>query len=473
MPIILPSNSISAGGYEVANSVRMNRASTDYLKRTPSAGNRRTWTFSTWVKRSSLTGNQDLITSGTASAVVSYIYFYSANGIFAFEEYVGGYQINIKSNAYLKDFSSWYNLIIAVDTTQGTASNRIKMYINGNQVTSLSASTYPSQNFECNINSNTLHNIGCEQNGTNCIDGYLAETVFIDGLQLGADSFGEFDEDSGIWKPIDVSGLTFGSQGWYLDYEDSSALGNDVSGNNNDWTVNNLTAIDQSTDTCTNNAPTFNPLFLSDGTAAFSEGSLKLVSSGTGGGGLSTFGVSSGKWYIEVKQTAVNEPLGNGESLICVVGDPAATKGTIDNYEGRAFAYGIRNHNGTKFANTSGSTSWHGNWTAGDIISIALDMDNNNVYFAKNGQYANGSGSWNQAFTGSPAAIALSTDKTFYFVGAGHAHSSATETFELNTLSPSFSISSSNTDANNLGNFEYSVPSGYFALCTKNLAENS
>jgi hypothetical protein len=98
--------------------------------------------------------------------------------------------------------SAWYNLIIAVDTTQGTASNRIKMYINGNQVTSLSATTYPSQNFECNINSNTLHNIGCEQNGTNCIDGYLAETVFIDGLQLGEDSFGEFDEDSGIWKPI-------------------------------------------------------------------------------------------------------------------------------------------------------------------------------------------------------------------------------------------------------------------------------
>ena len=229
--IILGTNSIKDTGYDVSNSVRMNRASTDYLKRTPSAGNRRTWTFSTWVKRSSLTGNQDLITSGSASQVVSYIYFYSANGIFAFEEYAGGYQINIKSNAYLRDLSAWYNLIIAVDTTQGTASNRIKMYINGNQVTSLSASTYPSQNFECNINSNTLHNIGCEQNGTNCIDGYLAETVFIDGLQLGADSFGEFDEDSGIWKPIDVSGLTFNNNGFYLDFEDSSALGNDVSEN--------------------------------------------------------------------------------------------------------------------------------------------------------------------------------------------------------------------------------------------------
>jgi hypothetical protein len=232
--------------------VRFNRGSSDYLSRTPaSSGNRRTWTFSTWVKRSSLTGNQDLITSGSALQVVSYIYFYTANGIFAFEEYTGGYQINIKSNAYLRDLSAWYNLIIAVDTTQGTASNRIKMYINGNQVTSLSATTYPSQNFECNINSNTLHNIGCEQNSANFIDGYLAETVFIDGLQLGEDSFGEFDEDSGIWKPIDVSGLTFGTNGFYLEFKDSSALGDDTSDNTNDWTVNNLTSIDQTTDTPT------------------------------------------------------------------------------------------------------------------------------------------------------------------------------------------------------------------------------
>jgi hypothetical protein len=302
MPLILGANTLSAGGYEVDNSLRFNRGSSDYLSRTPaSSGNRRTWTFSTWVKRSSLTGNQDLITSGSALQVVSYIYFYTANGIFAFEEYTGGYQINIKSNAYLRDLSAWYNLIIAVDTTQGTASNRIKMYINGNQVTSLSASTYPSQNFECNINSNTLHNIGCEQNSANFIDGYLAETVFIDGQQLDPTSFGEFDEDSSVWKPIDVSGLTFGTNGFYLDFENSGSLGADVSGNTNDWTVNNLTSIDQTTDTPTNNFATFNPLanYITAGTLA--EGNLKVTLSTNKAGVPATIGVDTGKWYWENK----------------------------------------------------------------------------------------------------------------------------------------------------------------------------
>ena len=171
---------------------------------------------------------------------------------------------------------------------------------------------------------------------------------------------------------------------------------------------------------------------------------------------------------MEVKQTAVNEPLGNGESGICVVGDPT---GNLGNVEGTSFAYGIRNHNGTKFENASSSTSWHGNWTAGDIISVALDMDNHRVYFAKNGQYADGSGNWDEAFTGSPAHISLSTAKTDYFLAMSQLHSSATETYELNFGSPSFSISSGNSDANGYGNFEYSVPSGYYALNSKNLAE--
>jgi hypothetical protein len=466
--IMLGTNSIKDTGYDVANSLRFNSGSSDYLNRTLSTPtNRRKWTFSMWVKRSNISSASTsyLLSVNSSQA---YVYF-NTDDTFNIEQYSGGYQYRLKTNRVFRDTSAWYHLVIRFDSTNGTADDRVRIYINGVQETSFSARTNPSLNFDGAINNNNAHFIG--RDAASYWGGYMSEITFIDGQSLDPTSFGEFDEDSGIWKPIDVSGLTFGTNGFYLDFENSGALGADVSGNTNNFTVNNLTAIDQSISTPTNIFATGNPLFPSDGTIAFSEGNLKLVSSGTNGGGLSTFGVSKGKWYIEVKQTAVNEPLGNGESLICVVGDPEVTKGSIDNYEGRAFAYGIRNHSGTKFENTSGSTSWHGNWTAGDIISIALDMDNNRVYFAKNGQYADGSGNWDEAFTSSPAHLSLSTAKTNYFIGVGHSHGSATETFELNTGSPSFAISSGNTDGDGYGNFEYAVPSGYYSLNTKNLAE--
>ena len=468
MSIIIPANSAVGGGYDVANSARFNSGSSDSLTRTfATPTNAKKFTISQWVKRTKINESQILLNQGA-----DYYYFVHNNEI-DFETSNG----RLKTNRLFRDTNAWYHIVIVVDTTLGTADDRIKMFVNGVQETSFGSRTNPSQNSNfANFNSANEHSIAKRQSASDMfLNGYLAEQVFLDGTAAAITDLGEFDEDSGIWKPIDVSGLTFGNNGFYLDFENSGNLGADASGESHNWTANNLTAIDQSTDSCTNNSATWNPLFPSSGTTAFSEGNLKLVSSGTNGGSMSSFGVSSGKWYIEVKQTAVNEPLGNGESLIAVAGDPTGNLGNLSGVAPTGSAYyGIRNYNGTKFANDpseNSSTSWHGNWTAGDIISIALDMDNNNVYFAKNGQYANGSGSWNQAFTGSPAAIALSTGKTFYFISAGHSHGSATETFELNCFSPSFAISSGNADADGYGNFEYAVPSGYFSLNTKNLAE--
>jgi hypothetical protein len=464
MPLILGANTLSAGGYEVDNSLRFNRGSSDYLSRTPaSSGNRRTWTFSTWVKRSSLTGNQDLITSGSALQVVSYIYFYTANGIFAFEEYTGGYQINIKSNAYLRDLSAWYNLIIAVDTTQGTASNRIKMYINGNQVTSLSASTYPSQNFECNINSNTLHNIGCEQNGTNCIDGYLAETVFIDGQQLAPSDFGEFDSDSGIWKPIDVSDLTFGTNGFYLEFKDSSALGDDTSGTGNDWTVNNLTSIDQTTDTPTNNFATANPLHFNatiPSAGTLSDGNLTFTSS-QGASAYpafySTIGASQGKWYAEFKVTTAN-------SAIIGIGSGIATGGFLG---GGLYDYAYY-YDGT-FYNNGSNQGTQSSYTDGDIISVAMDLDNNKIYVAKDNVWQHSGDP--SAGTGGFAITAPASNNTgTYLIAYGDA-GGGTPAIQGNFGNPPFAITTGNEDANGYGNFEYAVPPGYYALNTKNLAE--
>jgi len=465
MPLILSGNVASATastGYTVANSCRFDRASSAYMAITPSAGNRRTWTFSTWVKKSSLTGNQDLITSGTAEAVVSYIYFYSSARIFAFEEYSGGYQIHMKSNAYLRDMSAWYNLIVAVDTTQGTDSNRIKMYINGTQ-TSFSTSTYPSENFECNINSNTLHNIGCEQNGTNCIDGYLAETVFIDGLQLGADSFGEFDSDSPtIWKPIDVSGLTFGTNGFYLDFEDSSNLGNDANGGT-DLTEVNLAATDQATDTPTNNFATMNPLDNLFPGYTFSEGNCKIVTSSSSNNSFntSTLGISSGKWYVEAKASAKSAG-GLGSFMIGIVEKPST--GTTVEIGATASAYGYFSDDGNLRSN--GSWSSYGNtYTAGDIIGISINLDDNELKFYKNGTVQNSG-------TAISITAPASNGTGFYFVAIGDYNENDNVTWEVNFGNPTFSISSAQADADGYGNMEYAFPdTDYYCLNTKNLAE--
>jgi len=469
MPLILGTNSIKDTGYDVANSIRFDEASTTFLSKasfgTPTSTKKSTVSF--WCKRS-LIEEGIIFMNDSNTFPIAKIYFTSAH-TFSYIEFDPSVYLERTTNAVFKDLSAWSHFVVAVDTTQGTADNRVKIYHNGTQITSFSASTTPAQDSNVIINNNLRTGIGgTGSSGGDGFEGYVAELVRIDGQALDPTSFGEFDEDSNIWKPKDVSGLTFGTNGFYLDFENSAELGTDVSGASNTFTENNLTAEHQSTDTCTNNFATFNPLFPTAGTSAFSEGNLKLVASGSAGSGLSSFGLSKGKWYMEVKQTAVNEPLGNGESGICVVGDPT---GNLGNVEGTAFAYGIRNHNGTKFENTSTATSWHGNWTAGDIISVALDMDNHRVYFAKNGQYADGSGNWDEAFTGSPAHISLSTAKTDYFLAMSQLHSSATETYELNFGSPSFSISSGNSDADGHGNFEYSVPSGYFALNTKNLSE--
>ena len=470
MSIIIPANSAVGGGFDVDNSLRFNKTSSDYLTKTfGSAGNRKTWTWSGWLKRSSnFASQQDFFAVSSGSAAFHILYF-SGNDTITFN-YNTTY---VETNRKFRDASAWYHVVIACDTTQSTSSNRVKIYINGVQETSMAATGYPSQNADLGINNNVRHDIsnqGAYYSNNSYFDGYMAEVCFIDGTALDPTSFGEFDSDSNIWKPIDVSGLTFGNNGFYLDFENSGALGADVSGNSNNFTVNNLTAIDQSTDSCTNNSATWNSTTLLGGAVAvYSEGNLKsAIPTGGAGKSLTNIGVSSGKWYTEVKQTSVSNPLGNGEQLMGVVSDTFTYNTTaLDNTIN--YSYMIRNYNGAKSENGSGSSNWHGNWTAGDIIGVALDMDNNRVTFSKNGQYANGSGSWNQS---SPTAyISLSTIPTYYFVCVGSQHSTASATAELNSGSPSFAISSGNQDADGFGNFEYAVPSGYFSLNTKNLAE--
>jgi len=270
--LILGGNQLAAGGYNVDNSCRFNDGSSDYLNRTPStATNRQTWTFSCWFKRSAALGvDNNLIHSYGGGSTRSRVFFRTSNAIGFDTGGTGSFGI-IQTNAVYRDVSAWYHIVAVLDTTNATATDRQRIYVNGvRQTTSV---TYQvGLNFSDGyINSTQVHEIGVAEGG-GYIDGYLAEVCLIDGSALDPTSFGEFDEDSGVWKPIDVSELTFGTNGFYLPFENSGALGQDDSGNGNNFTVNNLTSIDQTTDTPTNNYATMNPLdnYYSQGT--FSDG---------------------------------------------------------------------------------------------------------------------------------------------------------------------------------------------------------
>jgi hypothetical protein len=467
MPLILGTNSIKDTSYDVANSLRFNSGSSDYLNH--ETGNSTTsstkTTLSAWVKRSSIGNNDVIFGHEESNSLRSAIYINDDDDFLYFKN---GSNIFLTDRKF-RDTSAWYHFVVTSDLTQATASNRVKLYVNGVQETSFSTENYPSQNA-----SNAVPNFGNQTIGVNIFnsspssnnyfDGYMAEVVFIDGQALDPTSFGEFDSDSPtIWKPKNVSGLTFGTHGFYLDFENASSLGADVSGNSNNFTVNNLTSVDQSTDTCTNNFSTFNPL-IPNTTIIYQEGNLKVnqASNSDYTTAWSTIAVSQGKWYAEFKAVSGFDNIAKAIGFLDV--DSAYDNdGHIEAYSNGG-AYGA---NGRVVQNGSGATSYT-TYTNGDIIGIALDLDNGKVYYHKNGTYIN-SGVPTSGSTGT-GAFTVNTGKSYIF-SAVIINFGGSNIWEANFGSPSFAISSGNADGNGYGNFEYAVPSSYYSLCTKNLAE--
>jgi len=460
MPInsfLYPAPSTPTFGYNVANSLRFNSGSSDYLNFSQGNGNRRTFTWSSWVKRAAL-GTGQMIWHCNNVGHYSYFYFHTDDTLHYYDIDGSTQTVDYKTNRLFRDPSAWYHLVLRVDTTQASSGDRIRIYVNGVQETSFSVSTTPSQNTDLENNVSGTFRIGTYNNSGNFFDGYLAEVVFCDGQSLDPTSFGEFDSDSPtIWKPIDVSDLTFGTNGFYLDFEDSSALGNDVSGNNNDFSVGNLTSVDQSTDTCTNNFATLNPLYTNDGAITYSEGNLKAVagsgsSSWTTRYAFSSIGVSAGRWYMEAK--CVDS--GGSNQFYFGVGKDINSWSFNSSlgYEDTGQGWGYYASNGYIINNGSNLSTSGASYTDGDIISMELDLEDNTLDFYKNG-VKQGS-----QVTSLPAG-------TYHFVINGYAAIDG----EFNFGSPNFSISSGNSDDNGYGNFEYSVPSGHYALNTKNLAE--
>jgi len=475
MPLILGTNSIKDTGYDVANSLRFDDGSSDYLNRTPSgAGNLRTWTFSIWFKRSNISLAQKIF-SVAGGGSNNFEFYFNTNDTLAFYHYSSNGGVTdsfLGTNQVFRDTSAWFHLVIAVDTTQGTASNRVKMYVNGEQVTSLSTAIYFNQNYDTYINSTAEHRIGGNLNGSQYFDGYMAETVLIDGQQLDPTSFGEFDEDTGIWKPIDVSGLTFGTNGFYLDFENSGSLGADVSGNGNNFTVNNLTSIDQSTDTCTNNFATLNPLCRTNATLL--NGNLEIDQNGGDGSFVaSTFGASSGKYYVEVKLLNWSQSPSRHDVGIATIestqGSPSASALPIPSNYSDSVYYNVY---WDRIETSGGNTTLSSGRSNNDIFMMALDLDNNYFYFGRNGTWLN-SGDPTSGSSGT-GGFSTTANKTYFITTFSNDASSNTihnNDWQFNFGNPVHSISSGNSDGNGHGNFEYAVPSGYYSLNTKNLAE--
>ena len=446
----------------IANTCRFNDGSSDYLNRTFTTdhGNVYKWTYSFWVKRGNLGSLQIMAGTRYSGNFTSQIKF-DASDRLEVNDYRNAYKLRKITNRVFRDTSAWYHIVVSNDNS--VASPETEIYVNGVKETSFSTTNEYSQNDKTSFNDDYPNYIG--QKGTgDYFDGYLCEVIFVDGQALSQTSFGAFNPVTNIWEPIAYTG-TYGTNGFKLNFSDSSNLGDDTSGNGNDFTVNNLTSIDQSTDTPSNNFAVGNILDNgADKSPVFLNGNISYsVGSAVWRYATSTIGVSSGKWYMEQKIGSYS--FAGVTDLYHITANSYADSDSFVGSE--ALSVGYYSQDGNKY--TSNSASSYGNtFTTNDIIGVALDMDNGYVYFSKNGTFQN-SGDPTSGSTGT-GGIALPTSSnstgTFLFMPSLY-----NGTMDVNYGSPAYSISSGNADANGHGNFEYAVPSGYFALCTKNLSE--
>jgi len=423
-----------------------------YLSRTPaSAGNRKTWTLSGWYKFADNSTVNTFLSAGSADADRTILIRNgSANGDLRFLLNDGGNYV-ISQN-YLRDLSAWYHIVFSIDTTQATASNRVKIYINGIQVTSFSTEIYPTQNTDLNINNNTLHTIGkYSYDSAGYFDGSMAHVHFIDGTAYDASAFGETDATTGIWKPKTAPSVTYGTNGFFLKFENSGSMGTDSSGNGNNFTVNGT--MTQTIDTPSNVFATLNPLFAGTSNSTFSNGNLTYTSTGAAQKNtISTLGVSQGKWYCESKLSVIssNYPgIGIMDSQSSLQTTIFYLGSTADSYcifpNGDIYNNGSLTSIGTTFVNT-------------DIIGLGLDLDSGTKTLKI---YKNGSLVHTETIN--------SPSNAYVFATSNNLNTTQTQFNFGNGYFGTTAVSSAQNPDDGIGIFEYSVPTGYKALCTKSI----
>ena len=484
----------------VTNSLRFNNDDSAYLEKSLSSPNTDKFTVSFWVKISGQRANIFSIGKRLVGQTGDYfsIDVDLGTGTGSGRLSISGYNGNSDTNTLavntgeatgpvFRDSNAWQHHVYAIDTGQGTAGNRFKWYVNGVLQSEYNTTTTPSQNVDLFDASGSAFRIGRLHNDeSRYMDGYLAEFYYVDGQQYDHTYFGEFN-DNGIWIPVENGkgaggAITFGTNGFYLQFQETgtsanaSGIGADTSGNDNHLTPSNLAALDVVTDTPQNNFATLNPL--DNAVLVLSEGNTKATHSDSGGGeeNRATLGAANGKWYFEFQiQHTVQayNPFAVG-----MMSNTGQTPLESDLKTTEAFTSAWHTDSSTNRieSRVAGSlTSLNCNLSypdSGDIVQVAMDLDNGRVFFGKNGTYIqDASSNTGNPSTGANPAVTFTTNNHFYFP-AIHNRGSQGLTLSLNTGQPSFSISSGNSDANGHGNFEYEVPTGYFALCTKNLAEH-
>ena len=448
-------------GYDVDNSLKFESANTESLTKSQTDSNKKTWTLSFWFKRTKVDSDLQYVYHYNVSSGNEFYFLINGTSDYRIEEYNSGAQIRFHSGGSGDSFvdpHAWYHMVIACDTTQSTEANRFKIYKNGVDVTAtsgyFSTAQYPSQDYETRINNSAATiSVGKSISASTNFCGYMAEVNFIDGLMKQASDFGEFDSASGIWKPIEYTG-SYGNEGYFLNFADASDLGDDESGNGKDFTENNITSADQATDTCTNNFCTWSPLWVYATNRTITEGGTKLTGSSAWGGCKGSIGVTNGKWYWENKASGNDTIVGwqTANEAYTISGNAHDLVSTIAFYEGGNYIW-IKD-------STSGrnDTSCSGTYAGSQVVGFALDLDSSpqTATFYRNGS----------AIASDVNIDGLANKTIFPFISQ----------YNQNTESnfggyTSISNTHTNTDENGYGSFVYAPPSGYFAICTKNLAQ--
>jgi len=451
-------------------SARFNTASSDYLNRTATSGNRQVSTFSGWIKKSSngVDTNRVFLEYNSGTNYFEIRFRDTNDDIRIYEELNGSTGFQLITNRSFRDPSAWYHIVVAIDTTQGTASNRIKLYINGVQETSFATETYPAQNYNVQMNvADKAVQIGAYSfSGSNYFNGYMSEIIWVDGTALAPTSFGVANS-SGFWSPIPYTG-TFGTNGFNLQFENAAALGTDSSPNGNTFTVNNLTSVDQATDYPEVNFCTWNSLDNFYSSATFAFGNTTVVTPNASlTYATATIGLSSGRWYFEVQPFDPSD--NNNIGIVDHISTSNSSNAGELQFQPRGWCY--RQAGDVYNNNSSVSGSWDA-YSAGVTIGVFVDLVDNKIYWSRNGVMQNSG-------TGVTITAAASTDTGFYFPAVGDYVTNDDTTFKTNFGgSSSFTISSGVTDDNGYGTFEYtpnvtvdSTAKKFYSINTANLAE--
>ena len=454
-------------GYEISNSLRFNDDDSANLSRSiSSSGSNTNASISFWLKRGTAFGSQQILFTNVKTDYYFRVALDSSARLEIIDVTNGSVSGKRVTNRLFRDPSAFYHIFIGVDGGQGTEENRVKVYINGVAETSWSSETAWQSTFQMNADDLT-HYVGQRGDSNQYFDGYMSEFNYVDGTTKAYTDFGEFN-DNGVWIPKKYTS-SYGTNGFFLEFQqtgtsqNSSGIGADTSGQDNHFAVSNLAALDVTEDTPTNNFATLNPLqTITYPTLA--EGNLVQTghSSSDSAGIGATIMPASGKWYAEAKVPNISSASDGYPHFGITDTSLLSTRGT----QGTKIAAGFKINDAASVTNTN----WP-SWSDDDIINFALDLDNRKLYIGKNGTYIN---SGNPA-AGSNHQITWANSTEISLILAGYSVSSGSggggDNTSWNYGNPAFSISSGNADANGYGNFEYAPPSGYYALCTKNLAQ--